>query len=267
MRQFLGTWKYGILRNAASVSIPACGNCQGMWVNMQRNVIVARCCCQCQILTCLLSASLGIPQEFLPSNRGTLNSCNTSWKLILKWNHQSQQHKHARDCMHKQVLPDKSPPKATWRSSCQGLLAAWSLPVPAAWTTFQRWGKTRSESPPPESDQNLETCSHSEHLIPLFPPCCLVCKQLLLHKEGQINTIKSMNVHLNWFSATVKKKLTCQSWVPSCGRCGCKCLEGTGWGHSWLTPLSCFPFGEKLSQNICVLTVKDILLPSLSTTE
>lgn len=51
--------------------------------------------------------------------------------------------------------------------------------------------------------------------------------------------------------------LTCQSWRPSCGRCGCRCLEWTGWERPGLTRLSCWPSEEKLAQNIWVQTVKD----------
>lgn len=163
------------------------------------------------------------------------------------------------------VLPDKSPPRAAWNSSCRGPLAVWRLPAPAAWTTSQRWGRSRSESPPPESDQNPETCQNSAHLIPFFPPCCL--SQVSTEKDftytnkekREINTSKYKHVYFKLLSLwNIPNILTCQSWLPSCGQCGCKCLAGTGWEHSWLTPLSCLPSGEKLAQNSCVLTVKDI---------
>lgn len=52
--------------------------------------------------------------------------------------------------------------------------------------------------------------------------------------------------------------LTCQSWLPSCGRCRCRYLEWTGWGRLLPTPLICWPSEEKLAPNIWVSTVKGV---------
>lgn len=62
------------MRNVASLKIPACGNCQGMQVNTQRN-----CHCCSDSNASLVCISQVFPRNSDPPSCRTLNSCNMSW--------------------------------------------------------------------------------------------------------------------------------------------------------------------------------------------